>query len=159
MHLPGCTVPPLVDWLSSTVAFSSSFYGHPEPGAGPPPWSELAINHHCPSVRPAVTMRVPLYTACSAEQWEIQKGRKGQILLCTAARWRSVLSHCSFDAPPLLTNPNLYVSGSRGTSSLSQAVLGVLFPLWYLGSLALDEYPSGWLYFQHVYFSFQLVPF
>lgn len=112
MHLPGCTVPPLVDWLSGTVALASSCYGHPEPGTGPPPWSELAINHHCPSVRPAVTMSVSLFTTCSAEQWGIQKGRKGKDLIIVimyrsnidGRRRRSVLSHSTFDIPPLLAN-------------------------------------------------------
>lgn len=110
MHLPGCTVPPLVDWLSGTVALASSCYGHPEPGTDPPPWSELAINHHCPSVRPAVTMSVPLYTTCSAEQFSGFRRRgkeskgKGLFIVirkqhCTKAGRRSVPSHCTF-APP-----------------------------------------------------------
>lgn len=121
MHLPGCTVPPLVDWLSGTVALASSCYDHPEPGTGPPPWSELAINHHCPSVRSAVTMSVPLYTTCSTEPWGIQKRRKGKdlIILCTVPTLYKGQTEVSPEPLQLwctatLGQPNLCVFWSRG---------------------------------------------
>lgn len=68
MHLPGCTVPPLVDWLSGTVALASGCYGHPEtwrwsttPDQN---WQLIIIVHQLGLL---FTMSVPLYTSRPAE--------------------------------------------------------------------------------------------